>query len=90
MSTEATVTMPRHTPRLLIQIRNGLEVLFGSRTAMSGLSIVLAWVFIASLVVWYVLKLTIGIRVSEEAEYEGVDASECGIEAYPEFVASVK
>lgn len=48
MSTEATVTMPRHTPRLLIQIRNGLEILFGSRTAMIGLSIVLAWVFIAS------------------------------------------
>ena len=48
MSTEAAVTMPRHTPRLLTQIRNGLEILFGSRTAMIGLSIVLAWVFIAS------------------------------------------
>lgn len=55
-----------------------------------GAAAIFAWVFIASLVVWYVLKLTIGIRVSEEAEYEGVDASECGIEAYPEFVASVK
>ncbi|MEO3678196.1 ammonium transporter [Rheinheimera sp. FR7-31] len=55
-----------------------------------GAGAIFAWVFIASLVVWYVLKLTMGIRVSEEAEYEGVDASECGIEAYPEFVASVK
>uniref|UniRef100_A0A486XMR8 Ammonium transporter n=1 Tax=Rheinheimera sp. BAL341 TaxID=1708203 RepID=A0A486XMR8_9GAMM len=55
-----------------------------------GAGAIFAWVFVTSLVVWYVLKLVIGIRVSEEAEYEGVDASECGIEAYPEFVASVK
>ena len=55
-----------------------------------GAGAIFFWVFITSLVVWYVLKLVIGIRVSEEAEYEGVDASECGIEAYPEFVASVK
>jgi len=31
------------------------------------------------------LKLTMGIRVSEEEEYEGVDKSDCGLEAYPEF-----
>lgn len=55
-----------------------------------GAVAIFAWVFIASLAVWYLLKLVMGIRVSEEAEYEGVDASECGIEAYPEFVASVK
>ncbi|WP_445425535.1 MULTISPECIES: ammonium transporter [unclassified Alishewanella] len=55
-----------------------------------GAFAIFAWVFITSLVVWYLLKLVMGIRVSEEAEYEGVDASECGIEAYPEFVASVK
>lgn len=55
-----------------------------------GAGAIFAWVFVTSLLVWYVLKLVMGIRVSEEAEYEGVDASECGIEAYPEFVASVK
>ena len=55
-----------------------------------GAAAIFAWVFVTSLLVWYVLKLVMGIRVSEEAEYEGVDASECGIEAYPEFVASVK
>ena len=55
-----------------------------------GAGAIFAWVFVTSLLVWYVLKLLMGIRVSEEAEYEGVDASECGIEAYPEFVASVK
>ena len=42
-------------------------------------------VFIASLVVWLVLKAVMGIRVSEEEEYEGVDIAECGLEAYPEF-----
>lgn len=55
-----------------------------------GAGAIFAWVFVTSLLVWYALKLVMGIRVSEEAEYEGVDASECGIEAYPEFVASVK
>lgn len=55
-----------------------------------GAATIFVWVFVTSLVVWYVLKLVIGLRVTEEQEYEGVDASECGIEAYPEFVASVK
>jgi ammonium transporter, Amt family len=43
------------------------------------------WVFVVSLVAWSILKAIIGIRVSEEEEYEGVDLSECGMEAYPEF-----
>jgi Amt family ammonium transporter len=34
------------------------------------------------------LKLIMGIRVSEEEEYEGVDISECGLEAYPEFTSA--
>ncbi|WP_027672350.1 ammonium transporter [Rheinheimera baltica] len=55
-----------------------------------GAATIFVWVFGTSLIVWYVLKLVMGIRVSEETEYEGVDASECGIEAYPEFVSSVK
>jgi Amt family ammonium transporter len=37
---------------------------------------------------WLLLKSTVGIRVSEEDEYEGVDLSECGLEAYPEFTKS--
>jgi Amt family ammonium transporter len=55
-----------------------------------GAATIFVWVFVTSLVVWYVLKLTMGIRVSEQEEYDGVDRSECGIEAYPEFVASSK
>jgi Amt family ammonium transporter len=50
-----------------------------------GMVSIFAWVFGASLLVWFLIKLVIGIRVSEEEEYEGVDLSECGLEAYPEF-----
>jgi len=41
--------------------------------------------FVASYILWMVLKGTMGIRVSEEAEIEGLDKSELGMEAYPEF-----
>ncbi len=50
-----------------------------------GAAVIFAWVFGASLVVWYIIKLVMGIRVSEEDEFEGVDIAECGMEAYPEF-----
>ncbi|MDJ0812827.1 MAG: ammonium transporter [Woeseiaceae bacterium] len=53
-----------------------------------GILSIFAWTFGVSFVVWYVLKLAIGIRVSEEEEYEGVDLSECGLEAYPEFTSA--
>ena len=55
-----------------------------------GAATIFVWVFVTSLMVWYVLKLVMGIRVSEQEEYDGVDRSECGIEAYPEFVSSSK
>jgi len=41
--------------------------------------------FVAAGIIWYVLKMTVGIRVSEEAEIMGLDQSELGMEAYPEF-----
>ena len=50
-----------------------------------GLLTIFVWVFVTSMIVWMILKATIGIRVSTEEEYEGVDIGECGIEAYPEF-----
>lgn len=53
---------------------------------LTGAAIIFAWAFSASFAVWFVLKLTMGIRVSEEEEYNGMDASDCGIDAYPEFV----
>ncbi len=51
-----------------------------------GAATIFGWVFGASFLVWYVLKLVVGIRVTEEEEYQGVDISECGVAAYPEFV----
>ena len=53
-----------------------------------GMVSIFAWVFAASFVVWFILKKTLGIRVSEEEEYEGVDIGECGLEAYPEFTSA--
>ena len=53
-----------------------------------GCLTIFVWVFVASLIVWGILKAIMGIRVSEEEEYEGVDLGECGLEAYPEFVRS--
>jgi Amt family ammonium transporter len=45
-------------------------------------------VFVTSFIAWLVIKAIMGIRVSEEEEYEGVDVGECGLEAYPEFTGS--
>ena len=53
-----------------------------------GLLTILVWVFAASLITWLVIKMIMGIRVTEEEEYEGVDIAECGMEAYPEFTGS--
>jgi Amt family ammonium transporter len=50
-----------------------------------GALTIFGWVFATSLLVWFVIKLVIGIRVAESDEYDGVDLSECGMEAYPEF-----
>ena len=54
----------------------------------TGIAVIFAWVFVSSLIVWFIIKLLIGIRVSEEEEYNGVDLSECGLEAYPEFTGN--
>ena len=50
-----------------------------------GAATIFVWVFGASFITWLVLKKVMGIRVSEEEEAAGVDISECGMEAYPEF-----
>jgi Amt family ammonium transporter len=50
-----------------------------------GLLTIFIWVFVTSLIAWFIIKAIIGVRVSEEEEFDGVDISECGMEAYPEF-----
>jgi len=67
---------------LAVPITNG-DASFGSQ--LLGIVTIFGWVFITSLMVWMALKAIMGVRVSEEEEYEGVDIGECGLEAYPEF-----
>lgn len=54
---------------------------------LQGVAVIFVWVFVTSYITWTIIKAVIGVRVSEEEEYEGVDISECGMEAYPEFGA---
>ncbi|GIU44488.1 ammonium transporter [Shewanella algidipiscicola] len=69
---------------LLVPLSNADATITGQ---LLGAAVIFAWVFSSSFVVWYVLKVTMGIRVTEEEEYNGMDASDCGIDAYPEFVS---
>lgn len=71
---------------LLVPVTNGENSSFSGQ--LIGAATIFVWVFGTSLIVWGVLKALVGIRVTEEEEYEGVDISECGMEAYPEFITS--
>jgi Amt family ammonium transporter len=57
------------------------------KVQLIGLVCILGFVFIASYLIWALLKATMGIRVSEEEEINGMDQHDCGIDAYPEFVS---
>ena len=52
---------------------------------LTGIVVIFAWTFVTSMIAWFIIKSVIGIRVTEQAETDGVDASECGLAAYPEF-----
>jgi len=67
---------------LLVPVTNSASSFSGQ---LIGAATIFVWVFSASFVVWYVLKLVMGIRVTEDEEYEGLDKVDCGMEAYPEF-----
>ncbi len=75
---------------MLVPVTNPLTEDGGSSFSgqLIGAATIFIWVFVASLIVWGILKMVMGIRVSEQEEYEGVDQSECGMEAYPEFVGA--
>ena len=67
---------------IAVTFNNADATILGQLIGIAGIFV---WVFAASLVVWLILKVTMGIRVSEEEEMSGVDIAETGIEAYPEF-----
>ena len=54
-------------------------------TQILGMIAIIGTTFVLSLIVWFILKAAMGIRVSEEDEINGLDMSELGMEAYPEF-----
>ncbi len=68
---------------LLVPVTNDGSSFSGQ---LIGAATIFIWVFVVSFIVWMIIKMIIGIRVSDEDEYDGVDLSECGMEAYPEFV----
>ena len=70
---------------LLVPVTNGDAAFSGQ---IIGALTIFGWVFIASLVTFGVIRAVMGLRVSEEEEYEGSDLSECGMEAYPEFTSA--
>jgi len=51
----------------------------------AGVVLTGVWVSLASVVLWFALKAVIGLRVTEDEELAGLDHSEIGVEAYPEF-----
>lgn len=55
---------------------------------LQGIGTIIVWVGLTSLTVWFLIKIIIGLRVTEEEEYKGMDIVDCGMEAYPEFTAS--
>lgn len=67
---------------LLVPVTNSEASFVGQ---LVGIATIFIWVFGTSFVVWLMIKWVMGIRVSEQEEYDGVDLSECGMEAYPEF-----
>jgi Amt family ammonium transporter len=70
---------------LLVPVTNGDSSFTGQ---IVGALTIFGWVFVTALITWAIITAVIGIRVDEEDEYDGVALSECGMEAYPEFVAA--
>lgn len=68
---------------ILVPVANPDATLFAQ---LAGIVVIGGWSFGASLLVWYGLKRSMGIRVGEEEELSGMDRIDCGIDAYPEFV----
>jgi len=52
---------------------------------ITGIVAYAVFTFVVSIIIWFILKAVVGIRVSEESEINGLDVSELGMEAYPDF-----
>ncbi len=75
---------------LVAGIWGTLAVVFSNSDANLGAQVlgiicVGAFVIVTSAIAWYAIKMVMGVRADEEAEMDGLDKTECGLEAYPEF-----
>jgi len=79
-----TIAVAFHTRT---EISEGVERTFGQQLGVQFTGIIAygVFTFVASLIIWFIFKAIFGIRVSEEDEINGLDMSELGMEAYPEF-----
>lgn len=74
---------------------NGMGLLYGGGFTQLGVQALgllacTAFVFPSALVVFFVIKNTIGLRVSDKVEQDGIDLAYHGIESYPEFIGGVE
>ena len=69
---------------------NGEVLSVGAQLGVQAMGVIATAIFVStvSAIIWFAMKATIGIRVSEEDELRGLDLAEVGVEAYPEFVQS--
>lgn len=67
---------------IAVVLTNSDATLYGQ---LASIVIVGIFTFVVSAVIWFILKVTIGIRVPAEDEINGLDMAELGMEAYPEF-----
>ena len=64
---------------LVVPISNSAAS-FGAQ--LYGIVAINVFVFVVSFIIWYIMKMLFGIRISEEAEKLGTDKSEVGVMAY--------
>ena len=69
---------------MLVPVTNSGATFMGQ---IIGAATIFVWVFGVSFVVWFIIKAIMGMRVTDEEEDKGVDITECGMEAYPEFTS---
>jgi Amt family ammonium transporter len=67
---------------LAVVLTNGDATIMGQLT---GIVVIGVFMFVTSAIVWFILKAVMGIRVSDEDQVNGLDTSELGMDAYPEF-----
>ncbi|NMM45756.1 ammonium transporter [Rhodospirillaceae bacterium KN72] len=67
---------------IAVVLSNSDATFVGQLTGIIGIGV---FMFVTSLIVWFVMKVTIGVRASEEDEMIGLDKADLGMEAYPDF-----